>query len=255
MTTTTSATAQLELGDVLSTTTRTLTSQALPIALACALAILPFTMLDLLFASDGAVSPTILNLVSGVATCWLYAVIAHLTLAAHEGRTLTFGDAASRAMPAIGTVFALTLLQGIVMLFGVVALVAPAVLFWVWTYVALPAAVFERLTGIAALRRSAELTEGHRGPIFALGVVTLIALVAGLVIVFSPLLVAILDPDAGALDRALASEAVGYGLIVGTSLLQALWSTVTTVAMTVVYARLRDLRVGVDGEALARVFA
>lgn len=247
-------TVTIEAGEVLSATMHTMVSQAAPIAMACAVAILPFTVADFLFASSGAVSPAVLNIFSTIVTCWLHAVIAHLTLGALEGRPVTFATAAGRAMPATGSLFALTILQGVLVLLGLVLLVVPAVLFWVWTYVALPVAVFEKVTGVAALQRSTELTEGHRGAVLAVGVVTLVVLVAGLGVVFSPLLVALADADESAFDRALSSETIGYGLVVGVALLQALWSTLNTVAVTVLYVRLRDARAGVDGEALARVF-
>lgn len=260
MTTTTTATvtarhvATIEPAEVLSATMQTIISQAAPIALACAVAILPFTVVDFLFAGANEASPAVLNILSTIVMCWLYAVIAQLALGVLEARPVTFAMAAGHAMPATGTLFALTILQGFALLFGLVALVVPAVLFWVWTYVALPIVIFEKATIFAALRRSAELTKGHRGAVLAVGVVTLVALVAGLGAVCSPLLIALADTDESAFDRALASETVGYGLVVGVALLQALWSTLSTVAMTVLYVRLRDARAGVDGESLARIF-
>ncbi len=81
------------------------------------------------------------------------------------------GAALMRIVPATLVI----VLSALATLLGLALLIIPGVLVWLAFFVALPATMAEHCGPIAAIRRSVELTEGHRGKI--LGAALVIALV------------------------------------------------------------------------------
>jgi len=128
---------------------------------------------------------------------------------------------------AITAAITLILIAGAVPMGGAVRLLVLAAAVWlllVWL-VAIPAAVAERLTPFAALRRSAELTRGHRWRLLALVAVVLVALMPAAmlvnVVMFGPdatadtaeLLLARMGLDHPALWIGALFELLVYGLL------------------------------------------
>lgn len=232
---------------------RVIAAQAGSIGLACALAILPFTAIDLALAAAGAESPGFLDILAAIASCWLYGALAHLALGELEGRPVTLGEASSSAAPMIGTVLGLSLVQGIGIALGLLLFVVPGVWLWVSSYVLIPVALFERTQGSAAFRRSNELTRRGRAPILVIGAVSASLLAITVALALGPLVLATLDgASASAIE---IGGALDYAVLGATTAIQIAWSAIGTVTMTVVYARLRDRHAGIDGRSLAEVFA
>ena len=113
-------------------------------------------------------------------------------------------------------------------------LVACVLPIWLWLkyFVAIPAAIEERPSAMDALRRSAFLTAGQRGPIFR------ISFLLGL-LNFGVQVLAKMVPVAGPVI-----EAVGNLVIIGLS--------ATTCA--VIYYRLRSFHESIDVDQIASVF-
>jgi uncharacterized membrane protein len=252
-TSTEGAVAALDLSDVVLTTLRTTAASAPPIAAACAIAVLPFTVVDAVSWSVGTETPAVINIVSAIVNCWLFGTIAHLALGVIQERPITLRDASSAATPLIGTVFAVNLLQGLLIAVGCVALVVPGVIAWAWSYVALPVAIFERERAGGALRRSGELVRGQWGTLLVLGLASFVGLIVVTGMAAAPLLLTILD-DGGGDPEMLAPGPAAYALLLATSVAQGVYLALSTVASVVVYARLRGVHAAVDRDRIASVF-
>jgi hypothetical protein len=236
---------RLSLRGVLAATLRTLRARAGDVALACTLALGPFLVLGLTYVWARAEPPALLNWVSILATSWLYGTLAHLARGELDGAPLSFVAAAGAGRRSIAGVLGVSFLQLIAIAIGLVFAIVPGVFLWVWSFVALPACLFERLGASAALERSGELTTGNRLPILGIGVAAYLSLVGAVGLLVGPvvLVYSVLGAHAGASVMVVAYWA-----------LQGLWIAITTVAMTVVYARLRDGHVDFDRETMADVF-
>lgn len=134
----------------------------------------------------------------------------------------------------------------ILMLLGLmtasILLFVPGVILWAIWVVALPAQVMEDLGPVKALKRSAQLTKGHRWSIFLLGLVTGVIAVA---IEFG------LFAVAGGMLQMLASP---VGLIL-MPLLTAAFNLLGFTGLGVLYHQLRTLRDGPGVRAIGEVFA
>jgi hypothetical protein len=124
--------------------------------------------------------------------------------------------------------------------FGIAFIVAMGVLVAMW-FVALQACVVEKAGVFGSLRRSAELTKGHRWRIFGLIVTTVIVgLLVGLLV--------------GALAGAVS---LLMGAVVGTIISfvwQAFWGAYYALTGVVAYHDLRVAKEGIDIEQIAAVF-
>lgn len=246
----------IDPGQVIRTTLRICGDQAGPMLLACAVAILPFTAIDVAFAAAGAEAPAFLNIVAAFANAWLYATLGHLALPAIEGRPISFAEASRAATPLIGAMFGLSLLQGLGVIVGLLLFVVPGVYFWVWGYVAVPVALFEGLRGTAALRRSGELTRDARVPIFVLGVLTTLMLGVAITAIVVPIILAALDETTfGAEEAPALGGGLDYAVLVLLTAVQFAWSMLGMAAMTVVYSEVREREAGAEGRAVADVFS
>lgn len=109
----------------------------------------------------------------------------------------------------------------------------PAMMLWLKYFVAVPAAVEERPGVMDALRRSAFLTDGQRGPMF------------GVVLVLGALNLGVL------LAAALAP---GVGKVLG-PLLSLMMTGLFSTTCAVIYYRLRSFQESIDVDQIASVFA
>jgi len=138
-----------------------------------------------------------------------------------------------RLLPVLGT----SLLVGLAIVVGLVALVVPGVILMCGLAVAAPAAVVERTSGTSAMGRSWSLTKGSKGSIFL--AYLLYGLFGGLV--SFALTLGIGDASLGA---SLASRALQLVIQVG-------WSSVFG---AVLYYDLRVAKEGASVEDIAHVF-
>ena len=102
----------------------------------------------------------------------VYGVFQHLT-----GRRMELEASFAVAMRRIGYILLVSLVMGMLVGFGLLLLIVPGVIALVILWVAVPVTVVEKGGVNHALRRSAELTKGNRGTVFA--VVVLTALLSG----------------------------------------------------------------------------
>ena len=161
-------------------------------------------------------------------------------------REASIGDCLSVGLSCLLPVLFVAILAAIAQAIGMVMCVVPGILVAVMLAVAVPAAVEERPGAFAALRRSQDLTDGYRWPVF--GVLFLLGLLnIGLGLLAIPLL--------GGLEGARAmSENPTQSYLVMSNLLGLVPVGLGATASAVMYYRLRSIKESIDVEEIASVF-
>ena len=139
-----------------------------------------------------------------------------------------------RFFPIIGLAFLVTLLG----MLAAIALIFPAFIVFTMWFVATPVCVVEQLGPWASMRRSRELTKGHRWKIFGLFV-----------------LMIIISAVAGGTIQAAFTAIGGTPLaLVGDVLWNGVWGAFYAIAVVVTYHDLRAAKEGIDIDQIAAVF-
>lgn len=166
------------------------------------------------------------------------AVMLHAAFQAMRMRPVSLGDSLkvglARFIPVILLSIIMVLLAGL----GMIFLIVPGVILLTMWFVGTPACVVERTGPWASLKRSAQLTKGHRWAIF--GLMLLLIIVSAIV---SGLIEVVLGP--------LRNEII---LMLATLLWGAIWSAYYSITVVMVYHDLRVAKEGIDIEQIAAVF-
>ncbi len=171
------------------------------------------------------------------------AVVVFGTVQDLRGQRASLGACISRGVTLVFPIFAVILLQAILIGIGLIALIIPGLIIMTVLWVAIPAAVIERPGVIASLGRSATLTKGARWPIFGiLFLVAIAAIAIGWVLEKTLIPVPLYSVD-GLTNFLLVSWVV-----------DALFSAFTAILAAVGYYHLRMQKEGVEIETLAAVF-
>jgi hypothetical protein len=136
--------------------------------------------------------------------------------------------------PIMGLAFSVTFLG----MLGFLLLVVPGLMWFTRWFVATPACVVEHLGVSASMRRSAQLTKGHRWKIFGLLVLLIVADVA-------------VDK---AIELGLTAVAGGIPALIGRMIWIGVWGAFYAIFAVVTYRDLRVAKEGVDTEQIAAVF-
>lgn len=159
----------------------------------------------------------------------------------------TLGQVGSRIGSALGTAWLTNLVVGI----GLLCFIVPGLVASIWLCVAIPAAVAEGLRAREAMSRSTALTEGHRGTAFALNALYGFLLVVVTIVTVAPSIgLAVLEEDGGAPT----SDAMIVVTTLVPTIAQSLVVAFGSALFTVFYVRLRQVKDGLDADALAAVF-
>jgi len=178
-------------------------------------------------------------LASYVAACLFYLVFSEVS-----GRSVSLAQVAGNGLRKFLPLFIVNLLSTLAIAFASLLLIVPGILLGTAWCVAGPASVAERIGVFAAFGRSAELTRNNRWRIFGLFVIWFVVLL-------------IIEAMIGALN---ASVILAGGVfsspsrLLGVVLVSAVTTILTYTGLGVLYADLRELKEGVDGESLAAVF-
>jgi len=187
------------------------------------------------------------NLLSAVIDIVVYSVttalVIQLAYDAKLSRPIRIGRYFGPALSAIVPLVVLSLVAGILATIGFVALIVPGIWIYAVFAVVAPAVVIEG-AGFGGLGRSAVLTKEYRWPI-----------VGAFVLAF---LVAIVVSAVAILLASLATSIGGVsGMIIAVILFTAL-STMSTglisIVISLIYARLREIKEGVSVDQIATVF-
>lgn len=140
----------------------------------------------------------------------------------------------SRLLPVLGVALLVALFAGI----AAILLLIPAFIVMTMLFVAMPACIVEQLGPMDSLRRSQELTKGHRWAIFGLWFLVTIIVAIG-----------------GNLSGAIGSLIGGVGVSLLFSLIWgALAGAFNAIMVVVAYHDLRVAKEGVDTDKIASVF-
>jgi len=154
-----------------------------------------------------------------------------------RGRVVGIVEALRRGLSRFGAIVGLAILVGCGVWIGLILLIVPGIMFALRWSVALPACVVEGLGPLASMKRSAQLTKGHRWKLF--GIFLLLWVVSAL----AGFLIGLLLRPAG---------------VVGTQVVQAVWNAAWTafwyVTLVMIYHDLRVIKEGVDIDQIAAVF-
>jgi hypothetical protein len=165
------------------------------------------------------------------------AAIVHAAFQDMRRRPVRLGESLNvglrRLLPLVGLAFS----AGFVMLLAVIILIVPGLILYVMWFVWLPACVVERLGPWRSLRRSQQLTKGHRGKLFGLALLLLIPALGSLLI-----------------GLGLAAVAGPIAALIGRWIWGAILAAFAAVLVAVAYHDLRVLKEGVDIEHIASVF-
>lgn len=234
--------APFRVGAALSRTFQVFGAGCVKFAFLTALAFLPLLIIDLAvgeLTGNGASAAHLLsNVLQLVLGSLANAVCLYGAYQIMRGQGFSIGKSFAVGLSRLGPVVSAALLVGILTGLAALALIVPGVMVACAFYVAVPACVIERVGPRASLKRSAELTRGHRWGVF--GLVILVAV--GTVI--------------------LAGALAALGAVIGGAVLAAIFTFVAevvveafgAVATAVVYHDLRVAKEGVDIDQIASVF-
>jgi Membrane domain of glycerophosphoryl diester phosphodiesterase len=173
------------------------------------------------------------------------AVILYGAFQAMRGRDVMIGDAIGRAFSRFLSLLGISILVGFGVAIGFMLLVVPGIILALRWAVAVPACVVENKGPLESMRRSAELTKGHRWKIF--GIWVLLAIVAIIILIIVGVLAGLAAVVAQGLGRVLIAAVISL-------ILTAIVTAYSYVLNTVIYHDLRTVKEGVGTEEIAAVF-
>ncbi len=306
--------SMLDVGDVFSTTFRTLGSAIAPILVAAVIVIVPasfagfvanvvvfYATRDLLVNGSSDPMQTMAASLLGLAATLVMMVVLMITQAVGQGSVVySVVETLSGRSPGVGaalrtgfsraaSVVALNLLLGfgaffVILLFiapggvmmgvmpdqpligsllmfgGGLALLVLGVVAGIYLFAASPACVVEKLGPFAAIRRSVELTEGNRLTIFLIMLAAFVLALVAACCIMGPIQMVVAGGAAAASggDITQLQNPLSIPQIIGQIVsipMQVIQFAVMATLSSVVYARLRGVRDGVDAQSIASVFA
>jgi hypothetical protein len=166
------------------------------------------------------------------------AIVLHGAFQDLRGRRVDLADSArvglARYLQVLGVGLSVTLLG----MLGIVLLVVPGLIWLTRWFVAMSACVVEDLGVSASMRRSAQLTEGHRWKLFAVMLLLMIADVAG-------------DK---AIGLTLTAAAGDIPALIGRTIWIGVWGAFNAIFGVVAYRELRVAKEGIDTAQIGAVF-
>jgi hypothetical protein len=198
------------------------------------------------YASVGDVIPSILSTIAQMVAYGLStALLVQMAYDSKLGRPLQLGRYVNPALSAAVPIAVLSIASGLLVALGLIALIIPGL--WIYAvFSMMPAAVVIERVGFSGLGRSAALTKEYRWPILgATFLILLINIVIGLVTGFIVGLI-------------LAGVGGGFvGIVVGVllfSVINSIGTGLGSIAVALIYARLREIKEGTSVRDIAAVF-
>ncbi|MGB0680446.1 MAG: hypothetical protein ACPGUV_12355 [Polyangiales bacterium] len=180
----------------------------------------------------------------------LQATLAHVVIQRGAGQSVSVGAALGHVSRRFGRIIAAGLLWVIVLMIGAIAFLIPGIVLWCVLALVIPVAVTESGGALACLKRSADLTVGHRWTIFGV-YLALLALVLVPILVLVGALSAIVVAWAGGHDPTVIGR---LGLTINLAVGVPAVIIGSTVPATL-YLQLRDTGPDEDSAKVAEVFA
>jgi uncharacterized membrane protein len=177
------------------------------------------------------------------------AVILYGAFQVMRGRVMMLGEAARRGLSRFWSIIGLAILATLGIIVGTLLFIVPGIMLAIRWSVALPACVVENMGPLAAMRRSAQLTKGHRWKIFGVFILILIIVVIVAMVVFG-----VVAAVVGAIT--LATEGIAAVVLAGLLGLigAAIYTAYLNIVLVMLYHDLRVAKEGVDTDQIAAVF-
>jgi hypothetical protein len=242
------AEGDFRVGRILNRTSSVLSRNFLPFFLVTAIANLPGALLmkvstesataapDAVFRNLGLIFLALILTVVLNVIC--QAVVLYGAFQDMRGRPVNLVESLQvglrRFFPIIGLAFVMYLCIG----FAALLLIFPAFILLTMWFVATPVCVVETLGPIRSMRRSSQLTKGHRWKIF--GLILLVAVLGSVII--------------GGINVSLEAMAGPILSLIGGVLLNGVWGAFNAIAVVVTYHDLRVAKEGTNIEQIAAVF-
>lgn len=158
---------KLPVGDLIGQTFSVYFRSFVPFVLLAAMVMVPWIVLRV--STEGSLDPALTAITGIVQTIlgWvLTGAVTYGVVQQMSGKPAPFSELLRVGLQSILRVFVTGLVVGILVGLGTLAFVIPGIILTVVWFVAVPAAVIERLGVGAAMSRSAELTRGSRWQVF-----------------------------------------------------------------------------------------
>jgi hypothetical protein len=165
-----------------------------------------------------------------------------------RGRDVIVSDAVKRGLSRFWSIIGLAILQYLGIVIGILLFIVPGVMLLARWIAALPACVAEGLGPLASLRRSAELTKGHRWKIFGILLLVFLGAAIGFILVM-------LACDLLGVPFSIALIEHGFGVAALVWLVAAaIYAAYVDIVLAVMYHDLRVAKEGVDTNQIAAAF-
>lgn len=185
-------------------------------------------------------------LISWLCGSILQAALVRSSILDLSGRPADIGGSLTAALGLLLPLVGLTLLTSVILIFGLILLIIPGIIFYVMFSVAVPVLVEERAGIIGSLERSAALTSGSRWQVF--GVFIIFALFNGAV----GMVLGVIGGAAGAGAGGGTSNLIGQLFVSSVSGIAV--ALVLAALLASLYVELRTVKEGATTESLAAIF-
>jgi len=194
----------------------------------------------------GAVRSFVAGIVGVILEFIGQAVILYGAFQAMRGRPVIIGDAVRRGFSRFLSIVGVSILVSLGVFVGLILFIIPGIILALRWSVALPACVVENLGPIAAMRRSADLTKGHRWQIFGMFVLIIVVAMVAFGVIGALIGMGLLA----------APETLGRLVLLGivTVIITAIVTAYFNVMTAMIYHDLRVAKEGVGTEEIAAVF-
>lgn len=235
---------EIRLGRIFDRTTAIYMRNFVPFSLVTLVASLP-PLLLMGGASSTAFNPNLgvgtilfVSLLAAALGLLSQAILIYAAFQDMRGRPVNLSESINIALARLGPILGLTILTVFGIGFGFMLLVIPGVMLLVRWFVGVPACMVERLGPWDSLKRSSQLTEGHRWKIF--GIILLLYIAAGIV------------------SQVITVALAFLGGFIAATVASLIWNTIWTAFfatfVVVTYYELRSAKEGIDIEQIASVF-
>jgi hypothetical protein len=178
------------------------------------------------------------------------AVVLYGAFQVMRGRPVSLAESAQVGLRRFFPIIGLALSAGFLIALASLLFVVPGLMLYVMWFVATPVCVVEQLGPFRSMRRSRELTKGHRWKIFGLMLVILIpALIFGAIVG----VVVVFTLGTGGFLAVASALATTLGQVVNL-IWSAAWTAFLAIVVVVTYHDLRVAKEGLDTEQIAAVF-
>jgi len=166
------------------------------------------------------------------------AVMVHAAFQAMRMRPVSLGDSLKVGLARVIPVILLAMIMVLLAALGMMLLIVPGLILLIMWFVGTPACVVERTGPWASLKRSAQLTKGHRWKIFGL---MLLLIIVSLIV-------------SGLIELVIGRLGNDILMMLATLLWGAIWGAYYSIAVVMTYHDLRVAKEGIDIEQIAAVF-